>query len=81
MSEAVKFNVNDQVSVVLTEAGAEHWNTTALGAPRYRAGQEVTMPMWELLAHFGSMFPTYPSTKHPLPFENNTITLKNTTTP
>ncbi len=69
-------NVNDTVSVVLTEAGAQHLGREMRAA---RAGDRLTMPLWELMALFGSAFPKYPSMGHPLPFENNTITLKATT--
>lgn len=70
-------NVNDTVSVILTEAGAQHLNYGKVIAC-HKAGDTLAIPMWELMARFASAFPTHPSMKHPTPFENNTIHLGKT---
>lgn len=67
-----EFNVNDEATVVLTEAGAERYNTRfARAAPKFR-GSLVVCELWRLMEDFG------PGITHggPIPFENNRIVLR-----
>ncbi|UBM12825.1 hypothetical protein [Cupriavidus metallidurans] len=55
----MKCNLNDRVRARLTETGAKHYNEADQGVPeKYRraplkAGDEVSMPLWEAMQIFG----------------------------
>lgn len=71
------FNMNDSVTVELTQTGREHydayWRSIIGGRHKDFYGDMLTVPLWELFQVFGTVFH---NGMPRLPFKLNTITIE-----
>lgn len=74
MPAPYNINVNDEVEVVLTEAGLEHYNESMHNhAASLRSSRKLRIQLWELMRIFGPMFIMG---SRRLPFEDNNIDIQ-----